>query len=475
MFHKNITGNDLHAPSNVLVRNDTVSVLLTLKVVKYTGFNDTVPTVDLIDNLQDVIAGVVQENIDSTKAGLITAFGTIINVDTSSFSVEQNLFATASGDISGTISDVRIGTVLKVDATEGIIFINTVTLANTFRTDAEIKTQYENNSDAEVFVNKSLINSNLLSSHADGFQVTVNTGNSALIDVAAGSIYVTALNGPVGSTGSVVPKAPQIGIAHPAGAVSIVVLDSAGTVTIEPFTGQLSQADKRAGKVQIKIISHLGGLTTSPVDTTFTTFSALFGDTPALNDKLFADGIISQSGLGIVRNADLTIGRDAGNEENPLAPNRFLTPNAPRNVVFTANPLVTFFHSWMGNDINSLNISSFVTDLDPNSWDDPLLAPGTGSPNGTLSGNEAQNFPIHEAISDSGTRFAIQHGRIKYATVAAAASGAVAEMKRINHLQILGTAFRGMLSVARGELNLLTGAVFTPPSDRHVETLRGVE
>lgn len=325
-----------------------------------------------------------------------------------------------------------------------------------------------------VASNFSIINSNLLTAWLSGCQVTVVGGSPELVNIAAGEIYVTELNGAVGSTGEVVTVPALNNVPHPATALSIIVIDSNGDAAISPFTGHLTQEQKRSGLVQIKLLSHLAGLTSTPIDETFTTMSALYGDSPAINDKFFLDGVVRQEGLSLIRNANLTIGRTAGFEDSPFAPDVFLTPNNPRRVVYAEESQHNFFLSWMGNDVNSLNLTGLIDDINPNNWDDPSLATQTGNPAGTLTGTKAQNFAMIEARGDTTTRIGFQYGRELYDNVDAAKAGAVAEMGRINHLLVQGSSSRGMLSVPRAATNLFTQALFTPPVSRNVSTLRGI-
>lgn len=124
-FHKDLRGLDLHSPSNELVENTTGSPISILKVIKFTGISaNGNPLIASVAAITDLARGVMSETVADTKTGNATTFGFLNEVDTSAFSVGTVLFSDASGDLTATITDIRVGKVLKQDATEGTIYVD---------------------------------------------------------------------------------------------------------------------------------------------------------------------------------------------------------------------------------------------------------------------------------------------------------------------------------------------------------------
>ena len=124
-FHKDLRGLDLHSPSNELVENTTGFSIAVLKVVKFTGISSNGnPLIAVVSGLTDLARGVMSETVADDKIGNATTFGFLNDIDTSAFTVGTVLFSDSSGDLTATITDIRVGKVLKQDATSGILYVD---------------------------------------------------------------------------------------------------------------------------------------------------------------------------------------------------------------------------------------------------------------------------------------------------------------------------------------------------------------
>lgn len=123
-FHADLVGADLHGPSQERVENNTGSTINKLKVVKYNGLGSTYPQITTITATTDVAAGIVTADFLTATNALIQAFGRLNDVDTSSFSVGDQVFSDASGDLTTTNTGIPVGIVLSVNASTGVLFVN---------------------------------------------------------------------------------------------------------------------------------------------------------------------------------------------------------------------------------------------------------------------------------------------------------------------------------------------------------------
>jgi hypothetical protein len=124
MIHKNLRGQDLHSPSSELIENNSGSTIPVLKAVKFNGMGTLYPQIVLANGVTDVIRGVTQAALLTTTTGYITSLGFLNNVDTSAWAVNTVLFADTSGNVTSSPSGLPLATVLKQDAVNGIIYVN---------------------------------------------------------------------------------------------------------------------------------------------------------------------------------------------------------------------------------------------------------------------------------------------------------------------------------------------------------------
>src|SRR5581483_561008 len=126
-FHKNLRGNDLHAPSTELIENNTGSTLTKLTVVAFNGMGTVYPQVQVADPNIYRNFGVVQDDILTGKSGYITCLGFMFNIDTSPWLVGTVLYSTASGALSSTPLGTAVAVVTKQDAATGVMYVMAVT------------------------------------------------------------------------------------------------------------------------------------------------------------------------------------------------------------------------------------------------------------------------------------------------------------------------------------------------------------
>jgi hypothetical protein len=128
MFHKNITGADLHAPSNYLVENDTGVDIPILTVVTFNGIGTDFgfPSIVTVSSPGNVIRGVAMTDVPATSgsnAGYITSLGFMINVNTSAWAQNTKLYSNNAGGLQTSPLGPLVATVYKQDATFGVLFI----------------------------------------------------------------------------------------------------------------------------------------------------------------------------------------------------------------------------------------------------------------------------------------------------------------------------------------------------------------
>lgn len=124
MFHKNLTGADLHAPSNQIVENQTGTVIPALTCVTYDGIGASFPSVSPANGLTQRIYGIAQDDIAIMGVGYITALGFMINLDTSAWPPLTSLYSDPYGTLSLTPNGPAVASVIKQDATVGVLYVH---------------------------------------------------------------------------------------------------------------------------------------------------------------------------------------------------------------------------------------------------------------------------------------------------------------------------------------------------------------
>ena len=131
-FHRCLIEDDLHAPSNEKVINNTSNVIPALTVVKYTGVDTTAirPEVEPISSLADCVRGITREEIQPGQEGFIAGYSILSGIDTSQYIDEQKLYSDANGNLILSPTQIFVAQVLNVDAVNGAIFVRPETVEN---------------------------------------------------------------------------------------------------------------------------------------------------------------------------------------------------------------------------------------------------------------------------------------------------------------------------------------------------------
>lgn len=133
-FHSRLKSQDLHSPSRELVANTTGSTIEGLRCVALISQPGTIPLVEKINSpTTQVVRGVTELEITTGQAGFMTSLGFMQNVDTSPWTVGTRLYSTINGSLSIVQVGLPVATVLRQDATTGILYVD-----NTGITQADI-------------------------------------------------------------------------------------------------------------------------------------------------------------------------------------------------------------------------------------------------------------------------------------------------------------------------------------------------
>jgi hypothetical protein len=126
MKHRNLRGGDLHAPSSELIENNTGATIGVLQVVKFNGMGTLYPQVILANSATDVVRGITQSSIANGATGYITSLGLMNGVNTSAWTVGTTLYCDIYGNVTSTVINTPIGSVLSQDPVNGIIYVNSI-------------------------------------------------------------------------------------------------------------------------------------------------------------------------------------------------------------------------------------------------------------------------------------------------------------------------------------------------------------
>jgi hypothetical protein len=123
-FHRNLTGSDLHSPSNHTVENQTGLTILKHKVVRLDGFGSAFPKIALADPASYAVFGITQADFPNSSVANITCLGLIYSVDTSAWLPGTSLYSDTSGNlVTSPILGKPVATVVKQNATSGILYV----------------------------------------------------------------------------------------------------------------------------------------------------------------------------------------------------------------------------------------------------------------------------------------------------------------------------------------------------------------
>src|SRR5271154_3191338 len=104
MFHNQLVGNDLHAPTNQQVENDTGTAINVLMAVTYNGIGAVYPSIILADGATNRVRGITQTVIEPAGTGFITSLGFMFGnatapIDTSGWAEGTVLYADPTGNL----------------------------------------------------------------------------------------------------------------------------------------------------------------------------------------------------------------------------------------------------------------------------------------------------------------------------------------------------------------------------------------
>jgi hypothetical protein len=123
MFHKDLAGQDLHAPSQQFVENDTGVDIPAMKAVTYNGIGTNWPSIVLANGATSRVRGITQVDMPNGSAAYITCLGFLYNVNTSAWPEGTSLYADASGNLITTPTGSVVATVYIQNATTGLLYV----------------------------------------------------------------------------------------------------------------------------------------------------------------------------------------------------------------------------------------------------------------------------------------------------------------------------------------------------------------
>lgn len=126
MFHRDLKGPALHAPTNERIENNTGSTIQKLQVVSLDGHGTLYPQVVLANpNLRNNFGITMSEILDGNN-GYITTVGFLVNVDTSPWPVNTLLYSDANGNLTTTPLGNAVASVTKQDDKCGVLYVLTI-------------------------------------------------------------------------------------------------------------------------------------------------------------------------------------------------------------------------------------------------------------------------------------------------------------------------------------------------------------
>jgi hypothetical protein len=124
MRHSGLRGSDLHSPTNELVENNTGSTILGLKCVTFSSYGTLYPQITVASGGSDVIRGIVQSDIATSKTGYITSLGIMSGINTNAWNPGTKLYCSPSGDLTTLLVGLPVGIVLKKDIANGAMYVD---------------------------------------------------------------------------------------------------------------------------------------------------------------------------------------------------------------------------------------------------------------------------------------------------------------------------------------------------------------
>ncbi len=184
----------------IRVRNESGSQISDGSVVYISGFStgSGLPTIQLAQADSEAtasVAGVTTESIPDTGAGMVTTFGLVRNVDTSSFSAGDTLFLSPSvaGGLTSTEPsspnfNIRVGKVSRSDAAAGQILVGGPDIAYT---SSDFDTDFGNKDTGDLTEGSNLYYTNERVDDRVNNLLAAGTGISLSYDDAGDNLTIT--------------------------------------------------------------------------------------------------------------------------------------------------------------------------------------------------------------------------------------------------------------------------------------------
>jgi len=123
MFHRDLRGPALHAPTNEKIENNTGAIIQKLQVVSLDGHGTLLPQVGLANPLVRNNFGIAMQEIKDGDKGYVTCVGFMVKVDTSAWPVGTQLYSDVNGNLVTTPLGNPVALVNKTDPSCGELYV----------------------------------------------------------------------------------------------------------------------------------------------------------------------------------------------------------------------------------------------------------------------------------------------------------------------------------------------------------------
>lgn len=123
MFHRDLKGPALHAPTNERIENNSGSTIQKLQVVSLDGHGTLYPQIILADPSIRSNFGIAMQEIVNGGNGYVTTVGFMVQVDTSSWPVNTLLYSDTSANLTSVPTGNPVAIVVKQDDKCGSLYV----------------------------------------------------------------------------------------------------------------------------------------------------------------------------------------------------------------------------------------------------------------------------------------------------------------------------------------------------------------
>ena len=124
-YHSELVGKDIHSPSREQVINKTGATINRLVCVAFINIDQNTGFISVkTAGKDDIIRGIMEENIDNQQISYMITEGRLVNIDTSSFNAGDLLYRTDSGMLSKTVNGSALATVLHAHNKYGVLYVH---------------------------------------------------------------------------------------------------------------------------------------------------------------------------------------------------------------------------------------------------------------------------------------------------------------------------------------------------------------